>query len=59
MAANYGLLVDIAPELVRKYHAGDRLAVDLEDRRIYLNEEEFNMPYMDQDFVEMLRLGKF
>ena len=59
MAANYGLLVVIAPELVRKYHAGDRLFIDLEDRRIYLNDEEFNMPYMDQDFVEMFRLGEF
>lgn len=59
MAANCGLLVVIAPELVRKYHAGDRLSIDLEDRRIYLNDEEFNMPYMDQNFVEMLRLGEF
>lgn len=57
MAANHGLLIIIAPDIVKKYHSGDSLIVDLEDDRIYLNEEEFSLPAMDPQFLDMMRIG--
>ena len=55
MAAEHGLLILIAPALVSKYRSGDDLIVDLEDKRIYLNQEEYNLPEIDPQFVEILR----
>ena len=55
MAAEHGLLILIAPALVSKYHSGDDLMVDLEDKRIYLNQEEYSLPEIDPEFIEMLR----
>lgn len=55
MAANYGLLVIIAPDIVERYHSGDSLQVDLEDMRIYIGKEEFSLPMMESEFLEMLR----
>ncbi len=55
MAAEHGLLILIAPALVSKYHSGDDLMVDLEDKRIYLNQEEYSLPEIESEFVEMLR----
>lgn len=55
MAINHGLLVIIAPDIVAKYHSGDYLVVDVEDKRIYLNAEEYNLPDMEPAFLEMFR----
>ena len=55
MAAEHGLLILIAPALVSKYRSGDDLIVDLEDKRIYLIQEEYNLPEIDPQFVEILR----
>lgn len=55
MAAEHGLLILIDSALVSEYHSGDRLVIDLEDRRIYLNRKEFSLPEMNSQFVEMLR----
>lgn len=44
MAVNQGLAVVIAPRLVDEYHSGDRLEIDLEDKRIYLNQKEYVLP---------------
>lgn len=57
MAANHGLLVIIAPGIVARYHAGDALILDLEDKRIYLNDEEFCLPFLEPEFLDMLRQG--
>ena len=57
MAANHGLLVIIAPEIVEKYHSGDLLEIDLEDERIHLNAEEYKLPKMDAVFLKMIREG--
>lgn len=57
MAANHGLLLIIAPEIVEKFHSGDKLMVDMEDGRIYLNEEEYRLPKIDDVFLEMLQKG--
>lgn len=55
MAINHGLLVIIAPDIVSKYHSGDTLNVDLEDKRIYLNQEEYALPEMEPEFLEIFR----
>lgn len=54
MASNQGLLVVISPEIVDKYHSGDSLVADLQDGRIYLNEEEYYLPAMDTCFMRMM-----
>ena len=54
MAVNHGLMVIIAPLIIQKYHSGDSLVIDWEDERIYLNGEEFNLPKMELEFLEMI-----
>lgn len=55
MAANHGLFVIIAPDIVKKYHTGDILEIDLEDKRIILNGVAYSLPAMDTEFVGMVR----
>lgn len=57
MAANHGLLVIVAPEVVSKYHSGDFLIVDLQGERIYLNDEVYHLPRIDPEFLEIIRQG--
>lgn len=57
MAANHGLLIIIAPELVKKYHSGDTLTIDLHSGHIYLNQEEYCLPKIETEFWEMLLQG--
>lgn len=57
MAANHGLWVIIAPQVVDAYRPGDTVEVSLEDKLIRLNQSEIILPGMDPQFVEMLRKG--
>jgi len=57
MAANHGLLVLIAPEIIREYHTGDSLEIDLQDRRMYLNGKEYDLPQFSLEYLEMIRKG--
>jgi homoaconitase/3-isopropylmalate dehydratase large subunit/3-isopropylmalate dehydratase small subunit len=54
MALNRGLPILIAPEIVDKYHSGDILMFNWADRRIYLNQEEYNLPDVAPEFEEAL-----
>ena len=55
MAANNGLWIIVAPALVEKYRSGDQIEIDVEDERIFLNREEFKLPFIDTAFTEMIR----
>ena len=57
MAANNGLWIIVAPALVEKYRSGDQIEIDVEDERIFLNREEFKLPFIDAAFTEMIRNG--
>ena len=57
MAANNGLWIIVAPALVEKYRSGDQIEIDVEDERIFLNREEFKLPFIDAAFTEMIRKG--
>lgn len=57
MAANHGLFLIIAPEIVEKFHSGDKLDIDLEDARIYLNGDSYKLPKIDDVFLNMIRRG--
>ena len=57
MAANNGLWIIVAPALVEKYRSGDQIEIDVEDERIFLNREEFKLPFIDTAFTEMIRNG--
>ena len=50
MAANNGLWIIVAPALVEKYRSGDQIEIDVEDERIFLNREEFKLPFIDAVF---------
>lgn len=54
---DYGLL--IAPALVEKYRSGDQIEIDVEDERIFLNREEFKLPFIDAAFTEMIRERRY
>lgn len=57
MAVNHGLWIIVAPDLIEKYHSGDLIEIDYEDKRIFLNGEEFRLPMMDPVFTEMIENG--
>lgn len=57
MASNHGLLVLVVPQVVESYRLGDRIEVDLENQRIYLNDQEFILPEFDPFYVEMVLNG--
>lgn len=46
-------MVIVAPALVEKYRSGDQIEIDVEDERIFLNREEFKLPFIDAAFTEM------
>lgn len=43
--------------LSEKYRSGDQIEIDVEDERIFLNREEFKLPFIDAAFTEMIRNG--
>ena len=38
-------------------HLPDQIEIDVEDERIFLNREEFKLPFIDAAFTEMIRNG--
>ena len=53
MAANNGLWIIVAPALVEKYRSGDQIEIDVEDERIFLNREEFKLPFISQFMIQL------
>lgn len=58
MAANHGLLLLIAPLVVENYHPGDTIKICLEKNTILLNEQEYKLPKIHPDFLQMIKNAK-
>ena len=43
--------------LSQRSRSGDQIEIDVEDQRIFLNREEFKLPFIDTAFTEMIRSG--
>lgn len=55
MAANHGLLILIAPLVLADYRPGDMIHICLEESVIRLNDQEYKLPKIHSDFLQMIK----
>lgn len=59
MAVNHGLLVLISRTLVEAWQPGEKILVDVENGKVYIGEQEYPLPHLDDEFIKLIRKGGY